>query len=412
MKYRAHEHVHTPGSINDIFDASHYRQLLTKKVSINGQEMPYHHFSDSRDIALGLSTDGFAPFRCRKTTAWPLILYNYNLPPEIRFLKEFIMCLGVVPGPKKPKDFDSFLWLLVEELLELAAGVWAFDPLEAKLFVLWAYLIIIAGDIPAISMVMRIKGHNGYAPCRMCEITGVGVPHSRNRVLYVPLNRSNHPDVQSSATAIKKYQALQLPRRTHQVMMTQAREVQLAPTHAEAERLAKTYGIKGIPILSFLSSVSFPVSFPYDFMHLIWENVVKNLILLWTGEYKGVDTGRETYELDKRVWEAICDATAASGSMIPSAYGARPPNPSTERSMCTADSWSFWTQYIGPVLLHRKFSKAKYYKHFIKFVRMIRVCLQFELLAKDISDLRDGFASWVDEFEKCVLFPPACKCQC
>jgi hypothetical protein len=182
-------------------------------------------------------------------------------------------------------------------------------------------------------------------------------------------------------------------------MMQQARQVQLAPTTAEAERLAKECGIKGIPVLSFLSSLSFPKSFPYDFMHLIWENVIKNLILLWTGEFKGLDVGLEDYELGESVWNAVCQAGANSGSFIPSAYGARPPNPATERSMCTADSWSFWTQYLGPVLLHRKFSKPKYYKHFVKLVHMVRVCLQFELSTTDISDLRTGFATWVEEFE-------------
>ncbi|KAG1906659.1 uncharacterized protein F5891DRAFT_941884 [Suillus fuscotomentosus] len=148
-------------------------------------------------------------------------------------------------------------------------------------------------------------------------------------------------------------------------------------------------------------------------MHLIWENIIKNLILLWTGEFKGLDVGLEDYELGESVWNAVCQAGANSGSFIPSAYGARPPNPATERSMCTADSWSFWTQYLGPVLLHRKFSKPKYYKHFVKLVRMVRVCLQFELSSTDISDLRMGFASWVEEFE--VIYyqhNPECLSAC
>jgi hypothetical protein len=60
--------------------------------------------------------------------------------------------------------------------------------------------------------------------------------------------------------------------------MDQAREVQFAPTATEEERLAKTYGIKGIPLLSYLPSLSFPKSFPFDFMHLIYENLIKNLV--------------------------------------------------------------------------------------------------------------------------------------
>ena len=79
------------------------------------------------DIALGLSTDGFGPFKRRTKTAWPIILFNYNLPPKEHFLKRNIILIGVVPGPKKPCDFNSFLWPLVQELLQLENGVSAFD---------------------------------------------------------------------------------------------------------------------------------------------------------------------------------------------------------------------------------------------------------------------------------------------
>ncbi|KIJ63923.1 hypothetical protein HYDPIDRAFT_91839 [Hydnomerulius pinastri MD-312] len=271
------------------------------------------------------------------------------------------------------------------------------------MFLLCAFLIIVAGDIPAISMVMRIKGHNGYSPCRMCKILGIQVPGSRNTTNYIPLDRSQHPDVRSSASATKKYDPLQLPMQTHDEMLAQGKEVQLAPTAAAAERLSKKYGIKGIPILRYLLSLKFPKSFPYDFMYLIWENLIKNLVLLWTGGFKGVNTGSESYELGQEVWEVICEATAAAGDTLPSSYCARPPNPTTERSACTADSWSFWTQYIGPVLLHQKFSKAKYYKHFVKLVRMLRICLQFEISRQDVADLRVGFATWVEDFERFVF---------
>ena len=65
----------------------------------------------------------------------------------------------------------------------------------------------------------------------------------------------------------------------HTQLLEQANEVQGALTNAEAERLVKQYGIKGLPLLSCLLSLEFLTLFPYDFMHLIWENLVKNLVL-------------------------------------------------------------------------------------------------------------------------------------
>jgi hypothetical protein len=398
MKYRGHEHKHTPGTSKDVFDSEHYRKLRNKHVELNGKTYPHRYFEDPRDLALGLSTDGFAPFKKRKSTAWPLIIFNYNLPPDIRFHLNNILALGVIPGPRKPHDADSFLWPLLKELYKLAIGVRAFDILSGKLFPLRAFLIVVFGDIPAVSMLMRMKGHNGISPCRMCEVVGLRVPGSRATTHYVPLDRSNYPNL--SPTDIRAYDPDNLPLRSHMRLLEQANEVQNAPTNGEAERLAKQYGIKGLPLLSCLPSLEFPTSFPYDFMHLIWENLVKNLVLHWTGEFKGLDAGLEDYTFTKAIWEAIGEATAASGTTIPSVFSSRVPNTATRRSQYTAEMWSFWTLYLGPVLLRRHFRRPKYYTHFIRLVRLLHICLQFEITVDEIEEVRVGFVEWVKEYEE------------
>ena len=91
--------------------------------------------------------------------------------------------------------------------------------------------------------------------------------------------------------------------------MEHAQEVQSALTNATSEQLATKYGIKGLPLLSALSSLSFPISFPYDFMHLIWANLIPNLMLLWTRKFKNLDHDNEGYILAPHVWQAIGEAT-------------------------------------------------------------------------------------------------------
>jgi hypothetical protein len=171
MQYRHQsESDAIPGVIRDVFDGAHYKALKSKIVQIDKKTFQHRYFDGSQDIALGLSTDGFAPFNKRKSTTWPIIVFNYNLPPEIRFHVSHILALGVIPGPKKPQDFDSFLWPFLQELIRLTHGVRSFGILDSAFFTLRAYLILVFGDIPAISMVMRMKGHNGASPCHMCEI--------------------------------------------------------------------------------------------------------------------------------------------------------------------------------------------------------------------------------------------------
>jgi hypothetical protein len=406
MKYRA-AHQHVPGTTTDVFDGSHYRSLREQQVELHGRRLTRRYFDDHRDIALGLSSDGFAPFKKRKYAAWAFILFNYNLPPDTRFHLRNILALGAV-GPRKPVDADSFLWPAIQELLRLLVGVRAFDILTSEIFLLRAFLLLVFGDIPAISFLMNVKGHLGVSPCRMCKIIGLRIPGARGTSHYFPLVRSSHPDVKADPQAIKAFDANNLPLRTHDEMIRQANEIQSATTNIAARDLSIAYGIKGTSILSCLSSISFPLSFPYDFMHLIWENVVQNLVLLWTGQYKGLDQGSELYEIPKSVWEAIGAATRSSGSSIPSAYGCRIPDVAKHSGYYSADMWSFWTIYIGPVVLRRRFQRPKYYAHFVRLVQLLCICLQFEITDANIEDVRVGFVQWVQEYEQYVTYPKRC----
>ena len=107
---------------------------LETPVTIADEEISMWFFSDPRDIALDLSTDGFGPFKWHNKTAWHLIIFNYNLLAKERFKKENIISLGAIPGPKKPSDIDSFLWPLVQELLQLEIGVSVFDVIAQVSF--------------------------------------------------------------------------------------------------------------------------------------------------------------------------------------------------------------------------------------------------------------------------------------
>ncbi|KAF5347394.1 hypothetical protein D9758_011258 [Tetrapyrgos nigripes] len=171
--YRTQRSRRNPSdAMEDIFDGAHYQNLLNQSVRVGETSYNRKYFADPCEVALGLSTDGFAPFKKRSKTAWPIILINYNLPPDVRCHLEHILSLGVIPGPTKPHDWDSFLWPLMEELSQLASdrGVPTVDILESVLFPLRAHIITVFGDIPAMSMVMKMKGHNGKRPCRLCMI--------------------------------------------------------------------------------------------------------------------------------------------------------------------------------------------------------------------------------------------------
>ena len=350
LQYCANEHAktstHMPGTTTDIFDGLHYHSLLGECVVVGDQTLPYNYFLDHRDITLGFATDSFTPFKKWKHTAWILLIFNYNLPPDQCFQKDNILCAGIIPSPKKPWDTDSFIYPLIQELLELVDSVSAYDALLSSLFALHAYVIAGFGDIPTVSMLMHMKGHNSLFPCQMCGIEGIHIKDLQNRMLYVLLSCRNHPN----PTDVVEYYPERLPLRSYDSFMAQAKSVESAPTLIWQEELAKAYGIKGVPLLSALRSLKFPQSFPYNFMHLIWENLIPNLVLFWSGNYKGMDEG-QPYVLDPHIWQVIGATSAEASKMIPLSFGVSIPNPAKDCLYFTSLTWSVWSLFIAPTVL-------------------------------------------------------------
>ena len=232
MRYRS-EYNFVEGEVSDVFDGTHYQDLRKKKITLNGTELDAQYFSDTHNVALGLSTNGFAPWHKPKYTAWPLILFNYNLLPEHRFHLQNVIALSVIPGPKKPKDIISFLYSLVEELFMLSEGVRAFDANTENIFTLRAFLIMAFGDILAVSFLMQMKGHNGISPCRCCNIEGVraaGEDGSSCKVYYVLLDRLQLPNPRQDENL--SYDPRHLPMRTHEEFIANADALLSATTLA------------------------------------------------------------------------------------------------------------------------------------------------------------------------------------
>lgn len=76
----------------------------------------------------------------------------------------------------------------------------------------------------------------------------------------------------------------------------------------------------------------------------------------------------------------------------------------------TAETWSIWIMYLGPILPQDYFSKPVYYKHFVKLSHLVHLCMSYEMRRSDIALIQNGFIEWVQEYEQWVLSPLAITC--
>ena len=66
----------------------------------------------------------------------------------------------------------------------------------------------------------------------------------------------------------------------------------------------------------------------------------------------------------------------------------------------SAEMCSNWTLFIAPVVLHGRFRMPQYYKHFMRLVEVLKLCLLFEISDAVLNQIDEGFRRWVEEYEK------------
>jgi hypothetical protein len=238
--------------IRDVFDGDLYRKFHVDDLKL---------FQDSHDIASHLTLDGFQLANMRHHEVTPVILINLNLPPEERYEKLNIRASTI--GPNKPKDLDSFLRPLVEELKQLDDGAEAFDGNTGHSFTLRAWVTMVTGDGPAVAEAMGFKRPgNALRPCRCCMIESeLGEPGNKGKRILL-----------CTAYGLRFLQR------------ENVREVVRAVAAANSDEYRTRFGINRASILLELRSIHFPRSFPIDIMHCVLLNLTETLFKLWIRE--------------------------------------------------------------------------------------------------------------------------------
>ncbi|KAG0696975.1 hypothetical protein DFH29DRAFT_812418, partial [Suillus ampliporus] len=152
---------------------------------------------------------------------------------------------------------------------KLANGALTFDSLREQMFWLHIYDIFKLGNILTIEKLLQICGHNGFAPCQSCLITGVQNKSESKMNYYVSLTPPTQPNALNP-----HWDPLHFPLCSH----AHFEEIYKAETTAEKERISKKNGLHaGHLHLSDrwqVWSIDFAKSFPWEWIHVFLENIV------------------------------------------------------------------------------------------------------------------------------------------
>jgi hypothetical protein len=102
----------------------------------------------------------------------------------IRYTKESLIQLAILPGPEKPKDIDSFLKPIIAELKDLSIHGMIVRKNLQEICRAKVHLMICSGDIPAVADVAHIGSHSATYGCRICEVRGSAADNRRGGMYF------------------------------------------------------------------------------------------------------------------------------------------------------------------------------------------------------------------------------------
>ena len=104
------------GTLKDVYNGNVWRQFNEYAGQL--------FLSHPHNLALILNMDFFQPYKHINYSIGAIYAVVMNLPRGIRYKREDVILIGLMPGPHEPKhDINSFIEPLVDELLELWKGV-------------------------------------------------------------------------------------------------------------------------------------------------------------------------------------------------------------------------------------------------------------------------------------------------
>lgn len=118
------------------------------------------------DIVLMFSIDGAQLYAHKMSDCWIYIWVILDFSPEERYKKDCVIPGGFIPGPKKPKNLDSFLFPGLYHLACLQKeGLTIWDAASNQLFSSRPFLGINTADGPAMAYLNSLVGHHGKFGC-------------------------------------------------------------------------------------------------------------------------------------------------------------------------------------------------------------------------------------------------------
>ncbi|KIJ57914.1 hypothetical protein HYDPIDRAFT_184253 [Hydnomerulius pinastri MD-312] len=357
------------------------------------------------DIVLVSSLDGVQIFKDKESDSWLYIWILANISPDKRYRKLQVLPGGFIPGPKKPKNLDSFLVVGMHHLAALQhEGLTIWDASRNEVFRSDVYFLFPTADGPGLIYWDSLVGHCGKNGCRLyCGILGRRKTRQTHYypALLKPRDRtcagSDHPD----------YNSFEVPLSGSGDYAAHLKRLLSSPNRSQYEARRMETGISKPPLLLGLDpsrSLGVPICMTADIMHL--AGLLSDLLItLWRGTIKcapsdDINTWDWAVLKDEDTFTAHGAAVEDAGHHLPGSFDTKPRN-IAEKINTDYKTYEFqlYTFGLGPALLYGILPKP-YWTNYCMLVRGFQIMCQHHITVEEVREAYVLLASWEREFEE------------
>jgi hypothetical protein len=384
---RNHGHIE---SYDDFFHGSDYLEAVR-----DGR-------IDSNSMVLMLSFDGAQLYQSKASDCWIYIWVLFDLPPDLRYKKRYVLIGGFIPGPNKLKNADSFFFPGLHHLAALQReGLRVWDSSRNTSFKSCLFLALGTADGPGMVHLNGLVGYHGKFGCRQyCSLQGRHKPGGSHYypVLLKPNNYimrgCDHHDININ----------DLPTPSPDIYNVNLKFVMDSPSDTQYKKRRLETGISKPSILIGMhSTFTIPFCFGSDIMHLCSINIPDLLLSLWRGllDCEKTDDLR-TWDwavLTGERWKSHGRAVANCSQYLPGSFDCPPRNPA-EKISSGYKAWEFLIYLYGlcPALLYHLLPE-KYWRNFCKLVAAVRILNQYNIPATKLQRAHQLLLEFELEFE-------------
>ena len=292
------------GVMADIYDGEVWQSFL----KVDGKDFLMSRYG----IGLLISVDWFQPFKHVQYSVGVISLVILNLPRCLRYRRENLIIVGIIPGPNEPSlHINAFLEPLVIELIKLWKGVEIETNEGRQKF--FAAVLCNSCDTPACRKVGGFVGHAAGKGCSRCLKS------------FIPENHKFGDKLDYSG-----FDSSSWPGRTLNEHRKQGMAWKHAQSMAERTKIEQDFGVRYTELLqlSYFNPSRYSVVDP---LHNILLGTPKVMIKLW----------KEKGYLSNTHLEKI--QSQCNRFTVPSDIGRIPHKISSGFASFTADQWKNWT---------------------------------------------------------------------